>query len=142
MKMGAVVLDSDISEELANFYQRLLGWSKESQLFEGDTWYVVKSTSGEGVPLVFQQVDDYKIPTWPSAGDFQQQMLHLDFYVKFDAYSDEIEHAVSCGAKISEVQLSESWKVMLDPAGHPFCIIPIPEDSCINADSYIRSAEK
>ena len=57
----------------------------------------------------------------------QQPMLHLDFYVQADTFGIEIDHAISCGATLSEVQLAEAWKVLIDPAGHPFCILPLPE---------------
>ena len=53
-------------------------------------------------------------------------MLHLDFYVAAEKYKGEVEHAVACGATVSTVQLSASWTVLLDPAGHPFCVIPLP----------------
>ena len=126
MILGAIVIDSNNSEALSEFYQRLLGWTKEIQFFEDEKWIIVKSTDGEGTPLVFQQVDNYKEPKWPSADGLQQQMMHLDFYVKADDFDSEVEHAISCGAILSEIQLSESWKVFIDPAGHPFCIIPLP----------------
>ena len=53
MKLGAVVLDSDNSEELSEFYSNLLGWSKEVQLYEGDKWITVSGGTGE-VPLILQ----------------------------------------------------------------------------------------
>ena len=126
MRLGAIVIDSNNSEELSEFYQRLLGWAKEVQFFEGEKWIIVKSNNGEGIPLVFQEADDYIRPRWPSANGCQQQMQHLDFYVKADDLDVEIERAIACGAILSGIQLSEGWKVMIDPAGHPFCIIPIP----------------
>jgi len=126
MKLGAIVIDSDNSEKLSKFYQKLLGWTIEQQVFEGEKWFIVKSKNGEGIPLVFQQIENYKRPKWPASDNLQQQMLHLDFYVNADDFEHEIKHAVSCGATLSELQLSKSWKVLLDPAGHPFCIIPIP----------------
>ncbi|MCL2496285.1 MAG: hypothetical protein FWF04_02585 [Clostridiales bacterium] len=126
MRLGAVVLDSNNSRELADFYQRLLGWTKECQIFEEEEWVIVKSANGEAIPLVFQEVEDYEKPKWPAAEGFQQQMIHLDFYVEANDFDDQLKHAISCGAIMSEIQLSESWKVMIDPAGHPFCIIPLP----------------
>ena len=48
-------------------------------------------------------------------------MLHLDFYS--DNVEESVKHAVSCGAKLAEYQ-SGDWKVLIDPAGHPFCIVP------------------
>lgn len=129
MILGAIVLDSNNSEELSDFYQQLLGWKKECQHFEGEKWIIVKSESGEGIPLVFQEVEEYERPTWPAIKGSQQQMLHLDFYVKADDFDNEVKHAISCGAILSDLQLTGSWKVMLDPAGHPFCIIPLPSES-------------
>ena len=119
MKLGAIVLDSNNSDELANFYQRLLGWTKTRY---DDEWIIVSSNKGEGVPLVFQEIKDYRKPIWPSMPTEQQQMIHLDFYV--DHVEEATKHALACGAQISEVQLSRDWQVLLDPAGHPFCILP------------------
>ena len=124
MRLGAIVIDSDNSDELSEFYRKMLGWAKEVQFFEDEKWIIVKSVENEATPLVFQEVADYARPQWPFV-DGQQQMLHLDFYVKAEDFDAEIERAVSCGAVLSETQLSESWNVLLDPAGHPFCIIPI-----------------
>ncbi len=126
MKLGAIVLDSSDAEALAGFYERLLGWEKERHVFEDEAWFVVKSGHSAGTPLVFQQEDGYERPKWPPEPGAQQQMLHLDFYVTAPKYDEEVRHAVACGAEVSAVQLSESWTVLLDPAGHPFCIIPLP----------------
>ena len=127
MELGAIVIDSNNSEELAGFYQKLLGWTVERQFLEGEKWIILKSADGTGTPLVFQEISDYQSPKWPPADGLQQQMLHLDFYIKADDLDSEIQHAISCGATMSETQLSGYWKVMLDPAGHPFCLIPLPE---------------
>ena len=119
MKLGAIVLDSGNSEELSNFYQKLLGWTKYRQ---GPEWIILKSDSGEGLPLVFQEIDCYQRPVWPARADAQQQMTHLDFYT--DDVPASVAHALACGAVLSPVQLEDSWQVLLDPAGHPFCILP------------------
>ena len=55
-------------------------------------------------------------------------MIHLDFYVQTNAFEKEVDHAIKCGAKVAENQLSGNWKVMMDISGHPFCIIPIPKE--------------
>ena len=126
MKLGAVVIDSNNSEELSEFYSKLLGWSKEIQFSEGEKWIIVSGNAGE-TPLVFQEVSNYQKPTWPSAEGLQQQMMHLDFYVKPDEFESKVSHAILCGAIISEVQFfGEHMKVFIDPFGHPFCIISVP----------------
>ncbi|MDL2258424.1 hypothetical protein LJC42_04645 [Eubacteriales bacterium OttesenSCG-928-K08] len=128
MKLGAIVLDSDNIEELSDFYAKLLGWNKSSQIHDGEKWITVINADYTQTPLVFQENPDYKKPIWPSTKMEQQQMIHLDFYVKTDEFDDKVKHAINCGAKIAENQLSSDWTVMTDISGHPFCIIPIPKE--------------
>lgn len=119
MVMGALVLDSGNSEELSDFYAKLLGWTKQRY---DDEWIIVSSDKGEGTPLVFQEIVNYEKPVWPAERGKQQQMMHMDFYA--DDHKEALKHALACGARFSEVQLEDGWRVMLDPAGHPFCILP------------------
>jgi len=127
MRMGAIVLDAFNPDELADFYSKLLGWTKEVQNTDEGNWIVVKSNKGEGLPLVFQYEPDYEPPQWPTEKGRQQQMQHLDFYLELCELDNQVKYALECGATLVEVQPSENWKVLLDPAGHPFCLIPIPE---------------
>ncbi len=48
-------------------------------------------------------------------------MAHLDFHVS--NVEEALAHALSCGATLSETQYDEGWRVMIDPAGHPFCLL-------------------
>lgn len=116
-----VVLDSGNSDELSKFYEKLLGWTRYGD--SSDEWIVVVTGKNDGRPeLVFQQVENYIPPVWPDAADKQRQMIHLDFHV--EDMEEGIRHAIACSARLSPVQLEESFRVMLDPAGHPFCILP------------------
>ena len=128
MKLGAIVLDSDNIEELSDFYAKMLGWTKSSQVHEGKKWITVIKDDYTETPLVFQENHNYKKPIWPSTPKEQQQMIHLDFYVKPDEFDEKVKHAIACGAKMAESQFSNDWKVLLDVSGHPFCIIPIPKE--------------
>ena len=119
IKMGAIVLDSNDSDALADFYAKLLGWTK--QRYDAE-WVIVTNDKGEGLPLVFQEIENYERPVWPARSGAQQQMLHLDFYV--EDVEQGVRHALTCGAELSPAQLCKDWKVLLDPAGHPFCILP------------------
>ncbi len=117
-----VVLDSDHSEELSAFYEKLLGWIRYEH-GPNDEWIVVNNGKRDGLPeLIFQQIANYERPVWPDVAGRQSQMVHLDFHV--DDLEEGVQHALSCGAQLSPVQLEEAWRVMLDPAGHPFCILP------------------
>ena len=128
MRLGAVVLDSDNIEELSDFYARMLGWTKSSQILDGEKWITVAKEDYSETPLLFQENFEYKRPKWPSEKEEQQQMIHLDFYVSMDEYENKIEHAIKCGAIVMESQFSDKWTVMADISGHPFCIIPLPKD--------------
>ena len=117
-KMG-VVLDSDNPDELSDFYQKLLGWEKRK--------YTVNSivfNDDDGMPfqLLFQYDENYVRPVWPTEPEKQQQMAHLDFFV--ENLEEGVAHALSCGAVLSPIQFADSWRVMIDPSGHPFCICP------------------
>ena len=117
-----IVLDSGNSEELSAFYEKLLGWIRIDHKPD-DEWIVVHSGKNDGSPgLIFQQVENYERPVWPGVSGRQQQMLHLDFHV--DDLDEGVAYALSCGATLSEIQLEDSLRVMLDPAGHPFCVLP------------------
>lgn len=118
-----VVLDSDNADELSAFYERLLGWTR----FKGEGFITLANVEQNGFPtwITFQQADDYMPPVWPATPGKQQQMAHLDFHV--ENMEAGVKHALECGATLSEIQLDDRWRVMLDPAGHPFCIQPMPD---------------
>ncbi len=117
-----VVLDSDDADGLSAFYEKLLGWTR----FPGEEFTVLANVEQQGFPtwITFQQVDDYSPPVWPATANAQQQMAHLDFHV--ENVEEAVKHALSCGATLSEIQLEDGWRVMIDPAGHPFCLLPPP----------------
>lgn len=117
-----VVLDSDNANELSIFYEKLLGWTR----FPGEEYTVLANVEQQGFPIwiTFQQVDDYVPPVWPATSEDQQQMAHLDFHV--ENVEEAVKHALSCGATMSEIQFEDMWRVMIDPAGHPFCLLPPP----------------
>jgi hypothetical protein len=56
----------------------------------------------------------------PTEDGKQQMMLHLD--IEVPDLDTAIEAAVAAGAWIASHQPQETVKVMLDPAGHPFCL--------------------
>jgi hypothetical protein len=55
-------------------------------------------------------------------------MLHLDLEV--DDLEAATDYALSVGAELAEVQPQEDVRVLLDPAGHPFCLyVDVPADT-------------
>lgn len=69
--------------------------------------------------LSLQTVENYVAPTWPD-GTIPKQM-HLDFEV--DDLDEGERHVLSIGARKADYQPGETFRVSLDPVGHPFCLI-------------------
>jgi catechol 2,3-dioxygenase-like lactoylglutathione lyase family enzyme len=111
-----VVLDCADVAELVHFYAALRGWSVY-KLDENDG----ALDAGEGVAyLAVQRNPDYVRPVWPAPPGQQQMMLHLDFEVT--DLAAETERAVALGAELPAYQPQDDVRVLLDPAGHPFCL--------------------
>jgi Glyoxalase-like domain len=98
---------------LAAFWASMLGGEI---LLETDSTVIVLT---EWTWLSALKVDDYVPPTWPD-GEVPKQ-IHLDLAVDdLDAAAAE---AVRLGARLTDAQPgTDRWRVLLDPAGHPFCL--------------------
>jgi catechol 2,3-dioxygenase-like lactoylglutathione lyase family enzyme len=118
MEIVASVLGTSDPLALAQFYERLLGWT----LVDVDpTWVKLRPPTGE-TGLSFQLEDDYVPPVWPATPGQQQMTAHLD--VAVDDLDAAVAWAVEAGASLADFQPREKVRVMLDPAGHPFCLFP------------------
>lgn len=107
-----VMLDCPDPQILAEFYGALLGWTVGA----GEEWWSIRSETGAS--MSFQRVADYRPPQWP--GQESPQQMHLDIDVDD---LDVAETAVlELGATKHEQQPGASFRVFLDPAGHPFCL--------------------
>lgn len=76
---------------------------------------------GEGVAfLAVQKAEVYEPPVWPPEPGKPGMQLHLD--VEVSDLAAAVEHALELGATLAEFQPQEDVRVLLDPAGHPFCL--------------------
>ena len=116
MKLSAVTLDCADPVALAAFYREATGWEphpKSDEEFAG-------LTTPEGLFVGFQRVEGYRAPTWPDQAGVPQQ-LHLDFDV--DDLEAAEERLLALGARrVEQGPGGHPWRVLLDPAGHPFCL--------------------
>ncbi|MEO8908071.1 MAG: VOC family protein [Microbacteriaceae bacterium] len=107
------VIDCPDSTALASFYGAILGWT----VTEDEGWAEIRPEDDSNC-ISFQQVEQYRAPDWP--GQTVPQQMHLDVMVPD---LDSAEAAVlELGATKTEVQPGTSFRVFLDPAGHPFCL--------------------
>ena len=110
------VLDAPDAGALARFYAELLGWKLEQK---EPGWATIHP--GEGVAYIgFQSSPEYVPPTWPPADGKQQMMMHVD--VEVGNLNAAVADAIALGARLADHQPQEKVRVMLDPAGHPFCL--------------------
>jgi catechol 2,3-dioxygenase-like lactoylglutathione lyase family enzyme len=101
---------------LASFYARLLGWAI---VHEEPGTTVLNAPEGP-IFVVFQEATDYERPVWPPEDGRQRPMMHFDFQVPdLDA---GVAEAVTLGATLADHQPQVNVRVLLDPAGHPFCL--------------------
>ena len=101
---------------LARFYSELLGWPIGHQ----EPGTAILATPQGGVYFVFQQAAGYQAPVWPPADGEQRPMVHFDFQV--GDLDSAVAEAVALGASLASAQPQENVRVLLDPAGHPFCL--------------------
>lgn len=119
-----VVLDAPDGIALAHFYARLLGW----QIFnEGEGGAAVAPSADAGYNLAFETEEHYERPVWPTEKGRPQMSMHLD--IEVDDLTEAVAHAVDAGAELASFQPQETVRVMLDPAGHPFCLYLDPADA-------------
>ncbi|MGZ4676658.1 MAG: VOC family protein [Acidimicrobiia bacterium] len=116
LRLRTVCIDCDDAHRMADFYGRLLGWEPT---FSEPDWVLMRDPAG-GTGLSFQAEPGYRRPTWPEHPEGQDKMLHLD--IEVEDLEAAVEHAVASGARLAEHQPHERVRVMLDPAGHPFCL--------------------
>ena len=121
IRFGTVTIDCLPGQvhAMVDFYTRLLDLTLESS--EDDPFPFL---SGKDVRIVLQPFDGFLPPSWP--GNERGIQLHLDLSVKDLPLA--AAYAKSIGAIESPVQYSKNWHIMLDPAGHPFCLCLYPEE--------------
>jgi predicted enzyme related to lactoylglutathione lyase len=112
-----VVLDAPDARELAHFYARLLGW----RIFnESEGWVDLAPSEDAGYNFAFATEPNYSRPVWPTQQGEPQMSMHLD--IEVDDLDEALAYAIEVGAEVAAYQPQEKVRVMLDPAGHPFCL--------------------
>lgn len=116
LRIQTVNIDCDDAPAMAAFYGRFLGWEIS---YRDDDFILMRDPDG-GVGLSFQQREGYVPPVWPEQPDRQDKMIHLD--VRVEDLDAAVAHAIESGARLAEYQGRDDLRVLLDPAGHPFCL--------------------
>jgi catechol 2,3-dioxygenase-like lactoylglutathione lyase family enzyme len=114
IRYAAVTFDCPDPAELARFYADALGLPVA---YASDDFVLLGTEGTAG--LGFNRLPDYVRPTWPDPA--QEKQAHLELGV--DDLDSAQAHLLSLGATAPGAQPQPGrWRVLLDPAGHPFCI--------------------
>jgi catechol 2,3-dioxygenase-like lactoylglutathione lyase family enzyme len=128
IRWTTVCLDCADAEELAAFYGMLFGWEVTRRDTRHDRdggagWINMRDPKG-GVGLNFQAEEWYQPPVWPEEQGAQAKMIHFEVLV--DDMDAAVAHALAAGGRQAPTQPErrspDELRVMLDPAGHPFCL--------------------
>ena len=128
LRWTGICLDCRDAEEMARFYGQLLGWEvsgrdEPEDRLGGSGWISMRDPAG-GVGLSFQAEDWYEPPVWPEEPGELTKMIHLEIYA--EDVGKAVDHVLRCGGREAPHQPPDrdatSLRVMLDPAGHPFCL--------------------
>lgn len=115
------VIGAPDPQVLGAFYAKLLDWNVVEN--EAD-WVKIEAPAGEGeshpYALSFQRELHWVRPVWPAVPGQQQMTMHLDIAV--DDLKAGLAWALDLGATLAEFQPQEQNRVLLDPAGNPFCL--------------------
>ncbi len=110
--LAMFTLDCSDVPALTGFYRDLLGLTV---IAEGEG-YAMLGKDG-ATPIGIGAVPDYQPPAWPDSG---RKQFHFDIAATDPAAT--VQRAVELGAVRPDEQPGETWTVLLDPAGHPFCV--------------------
>jgi catechol-2,3-dioxygenase len=114
LEVGAITIDCADPAAMSAFYAEALGGTIIRQNEDG-AWIQVGD-----LWILIHKVEAYQPPTWP-AGELPKQM-HFEFLVDDLDDSEERLHRLGASTCAHQAHRGAGNLVMLDPAGHPFCI--------------------
>lgn len=118
-----LTIDCEWAGPVARFYEGLLGFEIRDLSREG-RWAQLFHPGG-GVHINIQGDPRYERPTWPEQPGVQAKMMHVE--VQVDDLAEAVDLALELGGTEAPWQPPdrnpERLRVMLDPAGHPLCLV-------------------
>ncbi|HVE91325.1 MAG TPA: VOC family protein [Actinomycetota bacterium] len=121
-RWNGVCLDCapDDFERMIALYRDMFG----IQVLDKEERWAMLGDPAAGMNINIQAEDWYVSPVWPELADAQTKMMHFEIEV------DHVERAVARAISLGALQAPEqptnrdlnTLRVMLDPAGHPFCL--------------------
>jgi hypothetical protein len=112
-RVSGIAIDCPNAESLCAFYTALLGIERSSP-----DAFMIGGDGDSAVEVWFQEVENYVPPTWPTQERGQQ--IHFD--IDCEDRQASVARAIELGARVADDTPGQSFTVMIDPIGHPFCL--------------------
>ena len=122
LRFTTTTLSARDPRALAGFYESLLGWRRTT---DEPGWVVLAGPGDDGHRLAFHIDDEHVAPVWPSRPGAPTMQAHVE--IATDDLDGAVRLASDLGARAADVQPLDGVRVMLDPAGHPFCLFIWPD---------------
>lgn len=115
LELAALTIDCPDAAAMGDFYCSALGGTVTHR--DDDSLFLQTAA----LLLIFRRVSDYRAPTWPSPEVPLQ--THFEFVV--DDPAQAVAELGRLGATLAPLEGADDadLRVMLDPAGQPFCVI-------------------
>ncbi|MEV1289969.1 VOC family protein [Micromonospora sp. NPDC049679] len=115
VQWSAMTVDCPEPNVMADFYAALLGGTVTRRI-AGEA-----NVDAAGKLIIFRATPDYRPPTWPSP----EVPMHAHFEYVVEDPRAAAQQLLPLGASLAAHQDPDNPNllVMLDPAGHPFCLI-------------------
>lgn len=111
--LAMFTIDCAVVGPVAEFWAKMLGLESVAA---SEDYAMLKGPDGPAIG--FGKVEGYQAPGWPNKHGSKQ--FHFDLAVPdIDAATQK---CVDLGATLIDDQPGETWRVLLDPAGHAFCL--------------------
>lgn len=119
-QLSSIALECPDPAALAAFYSAVTGWPI---VYAAPDWYSIGPSEDAPLHLSFQLAPGHQPPTWPDPASSMQFHLHLRV--------DDLEEAERIVVELGATRLAGQpdltrFRVLADPAGHPFCLCPRP----------------
>ena len=118
-RVAGTVLSARNVQELAGFYERLLGWPR---LADEPGWVILRADE-LGNALSFHEDEQYEPPVWPSESGSQMMMFHLD--IATDDLDAGVARAIECGATRRRVPTAAGGPGHARPGRSPVLLVPV-----------------
>ena len=114
--IAALTVDCDDARVMVQFYKDAFGGSADPDFPHLDCVRV------DGLLFLFRELDGWTRPTWPGA----YMQMHLEVYVEDLQQAEARLIARGASKPIAQDAADPGLVVLVDPAGHPFCIFERP----------------